>query len=86
MIFVFFRDEHKKPTVMEIDEFDDSSPNHAANPEAEASNISRERQVGVTFGDDAKHLQHQQLHDELFDHLSDFGMRWLLLHPLKVLY
>lgn len=52
---------------------DDSSPDHAADPEAEASSIGREKQVGAIFGDDANHLQYQQLHDELSDQLSDFG-------------
>ncbi|XP_057480402.1 uncharacterized protein LOC130767528 [Actinidia eriantha] len=63
-------DEHEQPSGMKID---DSSPDHAADPEAEASSIGREKQVGAIFGDDANHLQYQQLHDELSDQISDFG-------------
>lgn len=54
-------------------EFDESSLDYAANAEAEASILGSEKQVGAPLIDDANHLQHQQMHDELADELSDFG-------------
>ncbi|CAL5430449.1 unnamed protein product [Camellia sinensis] len=61
------KDGHEQPSGMEVD--DDGTLNHAANAEAQATTISSEKQVGTI---DANNLQHQQLHDELEDQLSDF--------------
>ncbi|CAL5427914.1 unnamed protein product [Camellia sinensis] len=61
------KDGHEQPSGMEVD--DDGTLNHAANAEAQATSISSEKQVGTI---DANNLQHQQLHDELEDQLSDF--------------
>ncbi|CAL5364455.1 unnamed protein product [Camellia sinensis] len=61
-------DGHEQPSGMEVD--DDGTLNRAANTEAQATSISSEKQVGTI---DANNLQHQQLHDELEDQLSDLG-------------
>ncbi|XP_028088509.1 protein timeless homolog [Camellia sinensis] len=61
-------DGHERPSGMEVD--DDGTLNRAVNAEAQATSISSEKQVGTI---DANNLQHQQLHDELEDQLSDLG-------------
>ncbi|KAF5934880.1 hypothetical protein HYC85_026009 [Camellia sinensis] len=61
-------DGHEQPSGMEVD--DDGTLNRAVNAEAQAASISSEKQVGTI---DANNLQHQQLHDELEDQLSDLG-------------
>ncbi|KAL7254194.1 hypothetical protein ACSBR1_008571 [Camellia fascicularis] len=61
-------DGHEQPSRMEVD--DDGTLNCAANAEAQATSISSEKQVGTI---DANNFQHQQLHDELEDQLSDLG-------------
>lgn len=66
------RDGEEQPGGME-GEFDESSLDYAANAEAEASILGSKKQVGAPLIDDANHLQHQQMHDELADELSDFG-------------
>ncbi|KAG5558725.1 hypothetical protein RHGRI_008623 [Rhododendron griersonianum] len=66
------RDGEEQPSGME-GEFDENSLDYAANAEAEASILGSEKQVGAPLIDDANHLQHQQMHDELADELSDFG-------------
>lgn len=66
------RDGEEQPSGME-GEFDESSLDYAANAEAEASILSSEKQEGAPLVDNANHLQHQQMHEELADELSDFG-------------
>ncbi|KAI8564941.1 hypothetical protein RHMOL_Rhmol03G0222300 [Rhododendron molle] len=66
------KDGEEQPNGME-GEFDDSSLDYAANAEAKASSLGSEKLVGAPLVDDASHLQHQQMHDELADELSDFG-------------
>ncbi|CAL5332941.1 unnamed protein product [Camellia sinensis] len=61
-------DGHEQPSGMEAD--DDGTLNRVANAETQATSISSEKQVGTIV---ANNLQHQQLHDELEDQLSDFG-------------
>ncbi|CAL5386332.1 unnamed protein product [Camellia sinensis] len=62
------KDGHEQPSGMEAD--DDGTLNRVANAETQATSISSEKQVGTIV---ANNLQHQQLHDELEDQLSDFG-------------
>ncbi|XP_058206068.1 uncharacterized protein LOC131319704 [Rhododendron vialii] len=66
------RDGEEPPCGTE-GEFDESSLDYAANAEAEASSLGSKKLVGAPLVDDASHLQHQQMHDELADELSDFG-------------
>ncbi|XAR52266.1 hypothetical protein NMG60_11020233 [Bertholletia excelsa] len=66
------RDEPEEPTGNRVFDHDDGSVNHNANSEAEARSIGTGKQVADMFIYDANILEHQQLHDELVDQLSDF--------------
>lgn len=78
---LFFRYGEEQPSGMEGEfgeslipnypkkEFGESSPNYAANAEAEASSLGSRKQVGAPLVEDTN----QQMHDELADDLSDFG-------------